>query len=233
MSKLSKDYVSDSDSDDEVISNEFSIPDGFKKCKHLKNFPLNGDNKKKAKQQQVWLIKFPSNVDISKLKSLPVDFESSTTMTIDKHDYKIMDDTDIESSLTQDNLSNMTLLVPSESEESLKIASTAKDNAPLQFDKVFSVSETAKIPAIDYSKVRVPRKDVPKVEGLKLEHFATGYDAEDFHVAEEVKENKKEPKKRSHHDDEEESSEKKKKKKEKKEEREKKDKKDKKKKHRD
>ena len=48
MSKLSKDYVSDSDSDDEVISNEFSIPDGFKKCKHLKNFPLNGDNKKKA-----------------------------------------------------------------------------------------------------------------------------------------------------------------------------------------
>lgn len=48
MSKLSKDYVSDSDSDDEVISNEFSIPDGFKKCKHLKNFPLNGDNKKKS-----------------------------------------------------------------------------------------------------------------------------------------------------------------------------------------
>ena len=119
MSKLSKDYVSDSYSDDEVISNEFSIPDGFKKCKHLTNFPLNGDNKKKAKQQRVWLIKFPSNVEIAKLKSLPVDFESSTTMTIDKHDYKIMDDTDIESSLTQDNLSNMTLLVPSESKESL------------------------------------------------------------------------------------------------------------------
>ncbi|CAI4034282.1 hypothetical protein SMKI_10G0670 [Saccharomyces mikatae IFO 1815] len=235
MSKLSKDYVSDSDSEDEVISNEFSIPDGFKKCKHLKSFPLNSDNKKNSKQQQVWLIKFPSNVDISKLKSLPVGFESYTTMSIDNHDYKIMDDTDIESSLTQDNLSNMTLLVPTESRESLKIASAAKDNTPLQFDKVFSISETAKIPAIDFAKVKVPRKNVPKVEGLKLEHFATGYDAKDSHVTKNVmtKEDKKESKKRSHqHEDEGESNEKKKKK-EKKEKKVKKDKKDKKKKHKD
>ncbi|CAI4044409.1 hypothetical protein SUVZ_10G0560 [Saccharomyces uvarum] len=229
MSKLSKDYVSDSDSEDEVISNEFSIPNGFKKCKHLKNFPIDSDNKKKPKQQQVWLIKFPSNVDISKLKSLPIDFESSTTMSVDNHEYNIMENANIESLLTQGNQSNMSLLVPSEDKESLKIATTGKDSTPLQFDKLFSISENSKVPAIDYKKVRVPRKDIPKVEGLKLEHFATGYDAADFGVIENVvtKEHKKESKKRSHHDEEGDSKDKKKKKKEKKE------KKDKKKKHRD
>lgn len=195
----------------------------------MKSFPIDSDNKKKPKQQQVWLIKFPSNVDISKLKSLPIDFESSTTMSVDSHEYNIVENANIESLLTQGNQSNMSLLVPSEDKESLKIATTGKDSTPLQFDKLFSISENSKVPAIDYKKVRVPRKDVPKVEGLKLEHFATGYDAKDFGVTENevTKEQKKESKKRSHHDEEGDSKDKKKKKKEKK------DKKDKKKKHRD
>ncbi|CAI4043542.1 DNA-directed RNA polymerase I subunit RPA34 SKDI_10G0690 [Saccharomyces kudriavzevii IFO 1802] len=228
MSKLSKDYVSDSDSEDEVISNEFSIPDGFKKCKHLKSFPLDSDNTKKFKQQQVWLLKFPSKVDISKLKSLPIDFESSAAMSIDNHDYTVVEDTDIETLSTQDNQSNMCLLAPSKNKENLQIATTGKDSAPLRFDKIISISEAAKVPAIDFDKVRVPRKDVPKVEGLKLEHFATGYGAKDFGVTENTvtKEHKKTSKKRSHQDDEEEGSKDKKKKK-------KKEKKDKKKKQRD
>ena len=35
------------------------------------------------------------------------------------------------------------------------------------------------IPEIDYDKLRVPRRDVPKVEGLVVRHFATGYGPEE------------------------------------------------------
>lgn len=208
MAKLSKEYVSDSDSETEAVP-EFKVPNDYKKCKHLKKFNI--DIKKKSKDQEVWLINVPAAMDISKLKTLPVNFKGTSSVNIDDESYEI------EQSINNDN-TNLSLLIPDETRESLTVCS--KDNRPIQFDRIINISESKSIPNIQYDKVKVPRKDVQKVDGLIMRHFATGYDAKDFGVEETQIE-----KKRHADEDSESPSKKKKEKKEKKDKKKKKEKK--------
>ncbi|KAL3230579.1 DNA-directed RNA polymerase I subunit RPA34 [Nakaseomyces bracarensis] len=227
MSKasLSREYVSDSDSDDEVV--KYQPPADYKKCKHLKKFPISELNKNK----ELWLLKLPKNVDLSNLKSLPLDAGSKISeIDLNNKHYKVIQNT---SSKEGSDNTNLSLLIPKEDKESLKVAHN-KENKTVYFDKVFTICETAPIPSIDVEKVRVPRENVPKVEGLITRHFATGYDAEDFGIEEvsvpkvDKKEDKEHSKKRSHDEAQETPSKHKKSKKEKKEKKDKKDKKEKK-----
>lgn len=232
---LSNEYVSDSDSDNEM-EQAFKAPKDFKKCDHLKKFPL--DKLTKKSEEEVWLINVPASLDISKLETLPIDFNRTSSVQVEKHSYEI------EQQKSKDN-SNLVVMVPNAKRDALKILT--KEEKPFQFDKIFTISESSDVPEIDYKKVRTPRENVPVVEGLIPRHFATGYDAKDFGVTETapmskkaVKEDKKEDndaaeaettssehtKKRHHHDEDESSSKKDKKhKKEKKEKKHKKDKK--------
>lgn len=178
MSGLSKEYVSDSEfEDNEEVDQVFRAPSNYKKCKHLKKF-----NKKP--EEQIWLIKLPASLDVSKLKSLPVDFDAkghgSSLVALDEGNkkYSITEEDGLDNS-------NLTVLVPDESRESLRVSNSKGETVSL--DRVFTVSEVAAIPGIDFDKLRVPRSNVVKVEGLKMRHFPTGYDANDYGVSEEKK----------------------------------------------
>ncbi|QLQ78589.1 hypothetical protein HG537_0A08360 [Torulaspora globosa] len=168
MSKLSKEYVSSSEEENGEETVEFAPPAGYVRCKHLKKFH------KKKSDEQLWLIKVPSSLDISKLKKLPVDFSGKeATITSGGKSYTVnMDVTQLE----EQDSSNLALLVPDENRDSLRVGGD-KQKA-WGFDRVFSVSEAAKVPRIEYEELRVPRSDVVKVEGLQVRHFASGYDEE-------------------------------------------------------
>lgn len=172
MSKLSREYISESEDENGEETVEFAPPSGFSKCKHLKKFH------KKKEDEQLWLIKVPASLNIANLKSLPLDFggkegSEAVIRSDEGRSYNVSED--VTQREGQDH-SNLTLLVPDESRESL--AAGRVKHKSLEFDRVFSISEVASIPDIDYEKVRVPRSDVVKVEGLKVKHFATGYDEE-------------------------------------------------------
>lgn len=193
MSRLSREYVSESDVENEEEYVAFTAPSDYKKCKHLKKFH------KKA-EEQLWLIKLPSNLDISKLKTLPIDYSGDKSgdavITVEgentKMHYNISEN--VTQQEHQDN-SNLSLLIPDDSRDSLYISDDK--NQSLTFDRVFTVSEVASIPGIDYEKLRVPRSNVVKVEGLKMRHFPTGYDAKDYEGAAATPKEEKKTKKRS------------------------------------
>lgn len=169
MSKLSKDYVSASEDENDEETMEFAPPVGYVRCKHLKKFH------KKKHDEQLWLIKVPSSLDISSLKTLPIDFSGKengeAVITSEGKTYSVNED--VTQREDQDN-SNLTLLVPDESRDKLRVG--ADKHGSWKFDRVICVSETANIPGINYEELRVPRADVVKVEGLKVRHFASGYD---------------------------------------------------------
>lgn len=192
---LSNEFVSDSDSE-ETSYNEFrvphfEVPKDYKKLKHLKNVPLL--NNSTDKDHELWLFKVPKNLEISKMKSLPLDGNSQ--FQIDERVFKIeLND------LETQNSSNMTILSADKNDKNndiLKILN--KKNKILNFDKIFTINYTKNIPDIQYDKIKVPRKNVPKIEGLKVRHFATGYEEEE---EEKVTNQKKETqqKKRKHDD---------------------------------
>lgn len=189
---LSREYVSDSDGEsDAEVEQVFRAPSDYKKCRHLKKFH-------KKPNEEVWLIKVPAGLDIGSLKSLPVDLDSrgddrsgSSVVTFDANAKKY--------SLEEQNgldYSNLSLLVPDESRESLRLergtegkgnSKSKKESTSVALERIFTVSEVASIPNIDFSKLRVPHADVVKVEGLKMRHFPTGYDAKDYGVEENEK----------------------------------------------
>lgn len=222
-SVLSKEYVSDSDNEVDTGDNvqnvpEFTVPNDFKKLKHLKNFDLDNE-----KDNEVWLFQLPKDLDLSSLKSIPVEFNGEkTTLVLNNKTF----DVELDELQSKDN-SHLSLLVPQKNNDS-KLKPFGK-----KFKRVIKINEVRNIPKIDYDKVRVPRENVPKIEGLIMRHFATGYDAKDFGVGETAKSSTK---KRSHEETVEKESKKnkeddkndKKEKKSKKSKKEKKDKKDKK-----
>jgi len=169
---MSNEFISDSESDNEM-EQTFKVPSDFKKCDHLKKFPL--DKLTKKSEEEVWLINIPGHLDISKLETLPIDFKRTSSVTVDKQTYEI------EQEKNKDN-SNLVIMVPESKRDSLKILT--KQDKPLQFDKIFTISESTDIPDINYERVRTERENVPVVEGLITRHFATGYNAADFGISE-------------------------------------------------
>ncbi|GAV29201.1 hypothetical protein PMKS-002683 [Pichia membranifaciens] len=129
-----------------------------------------------GKKQQVWLIKLPQDVDVSKIKSIPVsggeeEFEIAGKV------YSIAGD-DSSKGLGKDG--KFTVLVP-----------TKKDGisnfkpSDVRIARFLDVCEKVKIPSIKYNKVVVQREDVEKETGLRMRHFPTGYYIKDYTEAHE------------------------------------------------
>ncbi|CCF59092.1 hypothetical protein KAFR_0G00590 [Kazachstania africana CBS 2517] len=192
MSRLSKEYVSDSDVESDDNGQVFVAPADYKKCKHLKKFPVDRLKDLRKSNSEIWLINFPASLDISKLKTLPVTDNGSTSVKVSESLYEIEQN-------AKDAVENLSVLIPDDDRESLVVLNNKKD-ANVKFDKVFTISESKDIPDVDVEKLKVSRKDVPQVDGLIMRHFATGYDAKDFDVTENVSTETKSSKKRHHHD---------------------------------
>ncbi|TID28468.1 hypothetical protein CANINC_002463 [Pichia inconspicua] len=182
-----------------------------------RKYNLRKDNKapkvlqKIGKKEQVWLFKIPKDVDISKIKSLPVD--SNETFQIGDKTYSITEEINKDKNKFQ-------VFIPKDDDSKF-------ENSGVEVTKYVDIVEHVQIPEINYSKVVVERQDVEKEEGLRMRHFPTGYYIKDFEEAKEPYVPSASEKKRKAEDDEEEEP-KKKSKKDKKEKKEKRDKKDKK-----
>ncbi|CDO96169.1 unnamed protein product [Kluyveromyces dobzhanskii CBS 2104] len=168
---MSKEYISDSDSDNdgssEAVADVFVAPKNYKKCTHLKSFV----KPKNLKQKELWLIKLPKSLDISKLAKLPIDFTAESETDIEQKGKHFSVKEELQQENTTSGVSpELSLLTPVD-----KTKLTINSTASKSFDKIFTISEKPTIPSIDFSKVRVDRKDVLKVKGLKTRHFATGY----------------------------------------------------------
>lgn len=216
---LSNEYVSDSDSEEtghnEFVVPHYEVPKDYKKVKHLKTVPLLHH----SKDHELWLFKVPKGVDISKIKSLPIGKDA--TFRIGKQNFEV----ELDELESKDN-TNLAILSTSEKHSDVLNIATRKDKT-VGFNKIFNINKTTKIPSIKYENVRVPRENVPNVEGLIVRHYATGYDGE-----EDGTKSKEQSMKRKHEEEpvEETVSEPKKEKKSKKSKKDKKEKKDKKKK---
>lgn len=186
MSDTSK-HLLDTEDVQERETAVFAAPTDYKRVKHLKKF-----HKKKG-NEQLWLIKLPRNLDPEKIKSLPSSFnDPEQLIPIEgKFQYTIGED---KTQKGGPDSSNLSLLVPDEGRESLKISGHGRS---LQFDKVLNVSEIVQIPEVDYKKFAVPRSNVVKVEGLVTRHFASGYGPE----ADEDKQEDRKSKKHKKHSD--------------------------------
>lgn len=180
-SAISNEYISDSDSETESGNNvfqvpRFSVPHDFKKVKHLKHIPhLN------SKDHELWLFKVPRDLDVSELKSLPVaEVGHNGQLKIKNQDFEV----ELDELESKDN-SNMAVLSTHHKEsgpsDTLHIVKKShhkgakKVDDPIHFDKIFTINKTKDIPKIQYDKVRLPRENVPKIEGLIVRHHATGY----------------------------------------------------------
>ncbi|CAN3372372.1 hypothetical protein DIURU_004170 [Diutina rugosa] len=163
----SKEYVSDSDSEND----EFEPPKGFKPQQ------FGADFAKAAKDKEIWLIKAPKGFDMNELKKLPVSFTATslkkgpTPFTQNDVTYTVNEEL-----LTTENAPSKYTVLAGGKTGGL-VSTSAKIN------RFYNIRETVSIPKIDFDAARVPRKDVEEVEGLRMRHFPTGYDANDFEEA--------------------------------------------------
>ncbi|AET39957.1 DNA-directed RNA polymerase I subunit RPA34 Ecym_5185 [Eremothecium cymbalariae DBVPG len=222
MTKLSKESVSNLSDEEQEVKDVFQIPRGYKQCQHLNKF----NKPSKADKKEVWLLKVPKSLDISKLKTLPIDFtgDAPSELSLGDRKYLLREDLLQEDQQAQDSKGNKFSIMVPNNEDNLTV------DCKLSIAKFFNVSEAVDIPAIQYDQIRTPRQDVLKVTGLKMRHFATGYNAEDFDIDEEKRLSDGEPPtkkyKKSHEGKKEKKEKKEKKHKEKKEKKDKRDKKD-------
>ncbi|CDK25675.1 unnamed protein product [Kuraishia capsulata CBS 1993] len=172
---VSSEYVDGSDSDSEVEVPEYAPPAGYKK------FDPPAIDTSKFKQKELWLIKCPKGLDLSKLKKLPVSFQigATTDLKVGNSTFNLTEDTyqeDIAAQSEKSDSSKHCLLVNGKTTSGMK-------PSELTIQKYYTISEKVKIPSIDYEKAIVAREDVPKEENLRMRHFPTGYGANDYNEA--------------------------------------------------
>lgn len=159
----SEEFVYESDSSSDYDYEKYSPPEHFEKIDiPATNTPL--DNK------EIWLIKIPKGFPISKLKTLPVSFtatkiddEGVSKVELEGHKFQV----------NEDHFSTNTA----------KYTILRKDLINKRFDRFFTLREVVDLPEIDMGSVMQPRKDVEKIEGLRMRHFPTGYSEKNFKEA--------------------------------------------------
>lgn len=167
MSIKSDKYVHESDDSDEE-DYSYTPPKHYKSITG-KDVDLNG--------KQVWLIKYPKNLNVSNLPSLPINSNGSSILNIHENDESK------DSSI--DKMSKPFSYQISEEINGGNYQIFVNDSQKfktknIKIDRVYNIRESTVIPQIDLNKVKKPRKNVPVVKGLRMRHFPTGYSAEDY-----------------------------------------------------
>ncbi|KAL6944618.1 hypothetical protein ACO0RG_001357 [Hanseniaspora osmophila] len=177
-STASKPYISDSDESDLELEKDYlstAPSSNYKEFQNSKHFHKLSDSS--LKKKQLILIKAPKDFDFSKMKSIPLDNNKGGDFSTVLDDVK-----ESKRSLGKQYYIKKDTLVNT---RNIKVMSLSKDKylkikGDLQIKDVYSINSGVEIPKIQLDQVKTPREDVVKVEGLKMEHFATGYDASDF-----------------------------------------------------
>lgn len=178
---LSDEYIYSSD--DEAEEYEFALPKDFQK---VRSFDISSENLKDLKNgKEVWLFKTPKNFKFENLKTLPISLDvekSSIIKTDDSKSFKLLEDVFQEtdpfgsknSKRNEGTCSKYRILLPGAGGQGDLIVSSV----PIK--RFYSISQNVKIPQINFGKVFQEREDVTKALDLRLRHFATGYNEDDF-----------------------------------------------------
>lgn len=119
--------------------------------------------------KEIWLIKHPRGLDLSKVEKLPISADASGEFDADLRHYQVFQD-----DLNDKTNLNARLSLLEKSKTHYKVRQN------LNIKGFYSIQEKVQIPQIDYSKVTKQRKDVPKEKHLRLRHVPTGYGLKDF-----------------------------------------------------
>lgn len=154
MSTKSNQYINalDLESDSDSESYEYQAPKHFKPVETKSS---KTSHKISKPNKSLYLIKYPKSLPIGSLKAL------SATITQDSKSYGV-----IQSPQTKD-LQKYKVFVNGKVVEK-------------NIDKFLTINESVSLPTYDIDEVKIPRSDVPKVTGLKMRHFPSGYGAQDF-----------------------------------------------------
>lgn len=196
---LSNERVDISDLESDVDSDyEFEAPKSFKKIEKFNK--ITELSKDSLTNKELWLIKLPSDFNIEKLNKLPVssNIGSITNFNIKDQEYSLEEDITAQSAAAssvndsnknknKDTTATTTNNNNNNNNDKYSIFISKKNqlkiNPNLKFSRFYTISEKIKIPEINYNKVVIQRKDVEKEENLRMRHFPTGYDIDDFEEA--------------------------------------------------
>lgn len=193
---ISNEYIGSSDEEPEEYA--FKAPRGYHKIGSFK--PL--ANVKNLQDKEIWLIKAPKSFKFENVKSLPISFDVNDSSIVEdsttKKTYKLQEDIFQEAEALagpeQQNSSSKKSKKKQKQQQSANISnkyrvlqpSNSKSKADtltvssLPIKRFYSLSENVQLPVINHDKVFEERRDVEKIEGLRLRHFATGYTEADF-----------------------------------------------------
>lgn len=153
MYQISKEYVSDSSDEECEIQEDFQVPADYRQCKNLEKF----NEPSKSDKRELWLMRIPGTLDISNLKSIPIDVsgEVSSEISCNSKKYTIREECSHEKQGNCDK--KFSVLVPNGKD-------TLHAVSKLQVAKFFTISETVEIPAIQIDKIKVARSYEDDVE---------------------------------------------------------------------
>ena len=164
MAYKSDKYVNDVQSSDESDEEQvYEPPRHYKQVKLDKPVDIEDD-------KQIWLIKYPKQLDLSQVKSLPISFADSTGVFSNNNDnYEIKEQT----------------MNPEDNKYSVFVndKNGGYTKTSTKINRFYNIGQTLSIPDINYHKVKKPRKNVPQVKNLKMRYFPTGYNQDHYEEA--------------------------------------------------
>lgn len=177
---LSEEIISSDESDSDGFSNQYEPPATHVPVSNLKAVKeLTPEYLKKHPKIQLWLIKAPKELSVSKINKVGI----SSIGEVEEFDvggksYKIEEDL---TSLTTDNTigdQKYSLLLPSNT-------SKYSPQGPIKFSRFFNISEDVTIPSVDWDKVKTAKPKVKQATNLRMRHFPSGYYIKDYKEASE------------------------------------------------
>ena len=182
---LSSEMVEESDlesasSDDEIVQEEYEPPRSYDQVDGLSLVKeLTHDYLKDHPKLQLWLIKYPDELDVSQIKQLPINsIGDSESFDVDKKSFDIAEDLTAIDDTNNSKDQKYSLLLPEKS-------STYTAEKPKKITRFFNISEKIEIPAIDWDTVIAQKPKVKPIANLRMRHFPTGYYIKDYKEAKE------------------------------------------------
>lgn len=169
MPAKSNEYISESESDAEEVA--------YQPPRHFN--PVSGKEKLgSVTGKEVWLIKVPKGFPINKVKSLPILFTAQSIKDGPKP-FTIKDSKDDVSYQVNEEL----LALDASDRKYVVLSRKSKAYKPMSdapITRFYNVSEKVLVPEINLGTAIKPRQNVKEIAGLRMRHFPTGYDANDY-----------------------------------------------------
>lgn len=165
-------------SDDEIVQEEYEAPRSYDKVDGLRLVKeLTHDYLKSHPKLQLWLIKYPDELDLSQIKQIPISsIGAPGSFEVNKKPFNITEDLTAIDDTNNSKDQKYSLLLPERS-------SAYRAEKPKKITRFFNISEKVQIPAINWDTAIIQKPKVKPIEHLRMRHFPTGYYIKDYKEA--------------------------------------------------